>query len=424
MSWCKVIDLFLNKQTFISFICLVKKLVIFARIVAAGCCMVFDNHFCMRKIILAFDSFKGSVSSSEITENLSRCIRRNWPDCEVLGFPMADGGEGTVEAIAQCLPVKRQLCQVHGPLMEPMTASYAVTADGTAIIEMAAASGLPLLEVGQRNPLDTTTLGTGELIRNALRRGYRKFVLGLGGSATNDAGVGVMHALGVRFLDAEGEVLQPVGRNLGQISQMDTSKVYAALKHTSFLLACDVQNPLYGPQGAAYVYAPQKGATLEQVVELDDGLRSYATVLEQTTGFKVSSVAGAGAAGGMAGGLLPFLNCEIKSGIDVLLDMVHFDEALQGADLVLTGEGSIDAQTCMGKTLSGILKRARARQIPIVGLGGRVEAVEDLNAFGFTALFPIHSSLISLEEAMQKEVTLRHLNQTALQVLRLFFVHK
>jgi len=373
----------------------------------------------MHKIILAFDSFKGSVSSFEITESLSHCIRRHWPDCEVLEFPIADGGEGTTEAIARCLPVRRHLCQVHGPLMEPMAASYAVTADGTAIIEMAVASGLPLLEEEQRNPMHTTTYGTGELIRDALYRGYRKFVLGLGGSATNDAGIGVMHALGVRFHDAEGEVLKPIGGNLGRIYRIDTSGLCAALKHASFLLACDVQNPLYGNQGAAYVYAPQKGATPEQVVELDDGLRSYAEVLKQATGIKVSSVPGAGAAGGLAGGLLPFLNCELKSGIDVLLDLVHFDEALQGADIVLTGEGRIDLQTCMGKALSGILKRAQVQQVPVVGLGGCVESVEDLNTFGFTALFPIHPSLISLEEAMQKEITLQHLNQTALQVLRL-----
>lgn len=375
----------------------------------------------MSKIILAFDSFKGSVGSVEITESLVRSIRQKWPACQVYGFPIADGGEGTVEMIAYHFPVQRILCQVHGPLMQPMAASYVVTSDGTVILETAAASGYALVDEEHRNPLETTTLGTGELIRDALCRGYRKFVLGLGGSATNDAGIGILYALGVRFYDAAGNELHPVGRSLGEIARMDISKFFPEAKDASFTLACDVQNPLYGTHGAAFVYAPQKGATPEQVLLLDSGLRTYAAFLERETGYRVADIPGAGAAGGIGGGLLPFLNAELKSGIDILLDLVHFDEVLLNADLVLTGEGKIDGQTGMGKALGGVLKRAQGKQVPVVGLGGSIEAVELLHDLGFTALFPIHPRIIAQEEAMQKEVALQHLNQTALQVLQLWF---
>lgn len=378
----------------------------------------------MSKIVLAFDSFKGSVGSAEITDHLIRSIRREWPACQVCGFPIADGGEGTAEMIAYHFPVRRMLCQVHGPLMQRMAASYAVTPGGTVVLETAAASGYALVEEEYRNPMETTTLGTGELIQDALRRGYRKFVLGLGGSATNDAGIGILHALGARFYDAAGNELCPVGRSLGEIVRMDVSRLSPELEQASFTLACDVQNPLYGDHGAAFVYAPQKGATSEQVLLLDAGLRTYAAFLERETGCQVADILGAGAAGGVGGGLLPFLKAELKSGIDILLDLVHFDEALQDADLVLTGEGKIDGQTGMGKALNGVLKRAQARRIPVVGLGGSIESAEVLHDLGFTALFPIHPRIIALEAAMQKEVALQHLNQAVLQVLRLWFANK
>ena len=373
----------------------------------------------MNKVVLAFDSFKGSVSAEEITENLTRNIRQMWPACEVCAFLIADGGEGTLKAVEQCLPVNRFTCQVHGPLGNLHRASYIATEEGVVIIEMAEASGLPLVPLSLRNPLETSSVGTGELIADALNRGFRKFVLGLGGSATNDAGMGVLSALGVRFLDKKGLELQPVGRNLHRVARLDTSSLREDLQDSSFVLACDVTNPLYGPQGAAYVYAPQKGASAEQVAFLDQGLRSYAHVLSLETGVDMAFLPGAGAAGGVAGGLMPFLNGELKSGIEIILDLLHFDDALLGADIVLTGEGEIDGQTAMGKALDGVLKRAKNARVPVVGLGGSVKEVEQLNRLGFTSLISIQPGPVSLEEAMQPVSALHNLSRTVVQLLRL-----
>ena len=373
----------------------------------------------MQKVVLAFDSFKGSLSALEITSSLTQTIQNKWPACEVCSFPIADGGEGTVEAIERNLPVTRYTCCVHDPLLAEMEASYIVTEDGTAVIEMAAANGLPLVPLSLRNPMETTTLGTGELIADALDKGCRTFIIGLGGSATNDAGIGVMHALGVRFLDEAGNELLPVGKNLSKIKTINQQGMRRELADCHFVLACDVNNPFYGPQGAAYVFAPQKGADAEQVEWLDRGLRTYADCLNQQLGKDIAHVPGAGAAGGMGGGLLALLDAELKSGIDIILDLTHFDEALCGTDVVLTGEGKIDAQTGMGKALNGVLKRAQKAGVPVVGIGGSIEDVATLNRLGFTALFSIQSSPVSLEEAMVKEKALHNLNQTVVQLLRL-----
>ncbi|MBR8704876.1 glycerate kinase family protein [Bacteroides pyogenes] len=373
----------------------------------------------MRKIVLAFDSFKGSVSASDISDSLAVTIRRLCPECEVKSFPIADGGEGTARAIGRYLPVETLSCRVHGPLMEERSASYVVSQDGTAVIEMAAAAGLPLVPMDRRNPMNTTSYGTGELIADALDKGYRKFVIGLGGSATNDAGTGAMRALGLRFLDEAGDELHPIGRNLEKIKQIDFSRLRPDLKEASFVIACDVSNPFYGKEGAAYVYAPQKGASPEEVDLLDRGLRHYAEVLLRETGQDVATLSGAGAAGGMGGGLLPFMDATLKPGIDIVLDLIGFDKEVADADVVLTGEGKIDAQTGMGKALSGVLGRAVAKQVPVVALGGCIEEVEKLNELGFTAVFSIQSSPVSLEKAMRKEIALENLNRTVVQILRL-----
>ena len=373
----------------------------------------------MNKIVLAFDSFKGSVSACEISESLTEMIHRWWPQCEVCSFPIADGGEGTTQVIERCIPVRRFTCSVHGSLMEKVTASYIVTQDGQAVIEMASANGLPLLPQEKQNPMETTTIGTGELIADALDHGYRSFVIGLGGSATNDAGIGVMHALGVRFLDNKRRLLDPIGRNLGRIAYIDRTGIRPELTDSHFVLACDVKNPFFGEQGAAYVFAPQKGADVEQVSYLDDGLRKYAACLLRETGIDISVLPGAGAAGGMGGGLIPFLNAELKSGIDIILEMLAFDKVLNNADVVLTGEGKIDLQTGMGKALSGVIKYAHEANVPVVGFGGSVEETEKLNDLGFTALFSIQPSPITINEAMLKSTALRNLKQSVLQVLRL-----
>lgn len=374
----------------------------------------------MKKIVLAFDSFKGSVSSSEISRSVRHAIRRIYPACEVLSFPIADGGEGTTEAICAGLDVDRITCRAHDPLMNPIEVAYGITKDGTtAILEMASASGLPLVPDSLRSPMNTSTYGTGEVVLDALRRGCRRFIMGIGGSATNDAGIGMLAALGVRFLDNEGKRLEPKGSNLIRIVSVDDSSLCAELKDSSFILACDVNNPFYGLQGAAYVFAPQKGAAPEDVKALDEGLRHYAAVLQTEKGMDVSMIPGAGAAGGMGGGLLPFLQAALKPGIDTILDILHFRESLQGADLVFTGEGKLDAQTAMGKALGGVLDAANALDVPVIALGGGVEAAEQLNQMGFTAVLSVQPSPVSLDKAMQKEFALANLERTVTQLLRI-----
>lgn len=374
----------------------------------------------MRKIVLAFDSFKGSAGSLDIARCAAQAIRKACPDCEPVYFPIADGGEGTTEAICTQLETEKVSCRVHDPLMNPIEATYAITRDGkTAILEMAAASGLPLIPTAQRNPMQTTSYGTGEMIRDALNRGCRRFIMGLGGSATNDAGTGMMQALGVRFLDKEGKELETTGGQLVHIEHIDDDALHPALKESEFTIVCDVNNPFCGEQGAAHIFAPQKGATPDEVRALDEGLCHYATLLKKEKGTDITLTAGAGAAGGMGGGILPFLNATLKPGIDTLLEMLHFRECVRSADLIFTGEGKLDAQTCMGKAPGGILKCALEEGIPVVALGGCIEAVEVLNEMGFTAVLPIQPAPISLEQAMQPAFTLRNIERSVVQVLRL-----
>ena len=374
----------------------------------------------MKKIILAFDSFKGSANSLDIARAAKEAILKECPLCNVTTFPIADGGEGTTEALCTGLNVDKVSCSVHDPLMAPIDVTYGITKDGTtAVLEMAAASGLPLVPDRLRNPMNTSTYGTGEVILDALNKGCRHFIMGLGGSATNDAAIGMLSALGVRFLDNSGNILEPKGRNLIHITSIDDSLFHPAIKESSFTLACDVNNPFYGPQGAAFVYAPQKGASQEEVVALDKGLRHYAAIIKKQKGMDISSTPGAGAAGGMGGGLLPFLQATLKPGIDTILDILHFRESLQDADLGITGEGKLDAQTAMGKALGGILKTAHERHVPVIALGGGVEASEQLNKMGFTAVLSIQPSPVSLDKAMQKEFTLNNIERTVTQIIRI-----
>ncbi|WP_333698302.1 glycerate kinase family protein [Bacteroides congonensis] len=373
----------------------------------------------MQKLVLAFDSFKGSVNASEITEHVTQAVHQYRKDIQVVAFPIADGGEGTIESVARCLPVRYVTCKIHGPLMEESEATYIITEDGTAVIEMAAASGLPLVATSFRNPMNTTTFGTGEMIADALDKGCRNFVLGLGGSATNDAGIGALNALGISFKNDKKQELKPIGRNLTQIAHIDISCLRPELQESSFVIACDVTNPFAGKNGAAYIYAPQKGASPEEVDFLDKGLQHYSKIILKETGIDISMLEGAGAAGGMGGGLLPFLNARLESGIAIILDLLHFDEAVRSADLVITGEGKIDGQTGMGKALYGVLKTARKHHVPVIALGGCIEEVSKLNDMGFTSVFSIQPAPVTLEKAMQKDYALQNLKRTVVQILRL-----
>lgn len=354
------------------------------------------------KVVIACDSFKGSVTAVQVVSYLEEGIRRVWPEAEVDGIPVADGGEGTVEAFLHSVRGRRIGVSVTGPLGEPVQAEFALLEDGTAVIEMAAASGLPLVSPEKRNPMLTTTYGTGELILAALDAGCTRMVLGLGGSATNDGGAGMAQALGVKLLDAQGRSLPPGGGALNRLERMDLSGLDPRLASTPIVAACDVTNPLCGPQGASAVYGPQKGADNEMVWELDEKLAHFAQVGLCCTGRDVAQIPGAGAAGGLGAGLLLFTNAQICSGITTVLDTVGFDRRIADADLVVTGEGRIDGQSVCGKTPVGVAQRVKEqRNVPVVaivgGIGPQAERVYD---YGIDAIFSTAPGPITLEEAM------------------------
>ncbi|MBO4984654.1 MAG: glycerate kinase [Bacteroides sp.] len=374
----------------------------------------------MKRIVIAIDSFKGCLSSTEANAAAAAGVARLFPTCEVITLPVADGGEGMLEVLLSATHGSRIDTEVHDPLMRPLTAGYGLSGDGeTAFIEMAAASGLPLVSTELRNPLHTTTYGTGEQMADALRRGCRHFIIGLGGSATNDAGLGMLQALGFRFFTASGkEITEPIcGRHLTQIARIDASTALPALSECRFTAACDVRNPFFGSEGAAHIFAPQKGADEASVALLNEGLRNVAQLIRRDLGREIAEVPGAGAAGGMGGGLMAALDCELKPGIELLLTALHFDEQLHGADLVITGEGKADRQTLMGKVPSGILHRARTRGIPTLLIAGRVDDAELLKEAGFQEVTGINPPNLPLEEAMKPEVARENIVQTVERLL-------
>ncbi len=340
----------------------------------------------MKKCVVVSDSFKGTVSSREICEIAQRVIPRHFPACEVVCIPVADGGEGTVDCFIQAMGAQRVEITVTNALGEKSAAAYARIGE-LAIIEMAAAAGLP--QVGAlRCPGTATTYGVGELIAHAVDSGCRKILLGLGGSATNDGGCGCAAALGVRFYDADGQSFVPVGDTLGRIARIDTAKADELLRSVEITVMCDVTNPLYGPTGAAYVFAPQKGADAEKVKSLDAGLRHFGDVIRSQYGLDVSAMPGAGAAGGMGAGCVALLGGTIQSGIDAVLDVTGFDRQLEGADLVITGEGRIDSQSADGKVVSGVARRTRAKGVPLIAIaGGIADSAGAVYDIGVSAMF-------------------------------------
>lgn len=308
----------------------------------------------------------------------------------------------------------------HGPLMELRDTGYGISGDGeTAFIEMARISGLPLVKPEQRNPMLTTSYGTGELIRDALNRGCRSFTVGIGGSATNDAGLGMLQALGFRLLNKEGQELGTAnGSSLSEVAQIDSESFHPALKHSRFTVACDVENPFYGLSGAAYVFAPQKGADKTMIETLDKGMRGLAEVICRTTGKNIANRPGAGAAGGMGGSLLAFLDAELKPGIQLMLDMLEFSDKIKGADLIITGEGKADRQTLMGKVPFGILKVAKKQRIPVMLIAGGIEDEEVLLRGGFKGVRSINPPSLSLEQAMLPEVARMNIRSTVERICK------
>ena len=369
------------------------------------------------KIVIASDSFKGSMSSLDVATAASAGVIEVYPDSEIVSVNVADGGEGTVEAIVDALGGEIVKVQVSDPLGRKIETSYGIAGE-TAILEMAAASGLPLLTVEERNPWATSTLGTGEMIMDAIARGCRKFLVGIGGSATNDAGIGMLQALGFRFYDANGELItQGCGGVLGSIAHIDDSLVSTAVKESQFTVACDVDTPFCGPEGAAPVFAPQKGADAEMVKRLDEGMASFAKVIAEKYAIDIVPVAGSGAAGGMGGAFRAFLGATLKKGIDMVLDAIDFDTTIQGANLVITGEGKVDFQTAKGKTAAGVLNRAKQQHIPVVAIGGCVEMCDSLVQMGFAGIYPILEEKVPLEIAMQRDFAMNNVRKTVARVV-------
>lgn len=373
------------------------------------------------KVLIAIDSFKGSLSSAKGSEAIALGIREVYKDADIITLPLADGGEGTVESLVQATKGRLFQRKVTGPLGEKAIAKYGILGDGiTAVIEVAEACGLPLVPDEQRNPAITTTYGVGELIADAIEKGCEKFVIGLGGSATNDAGVGMLQALGFRFLDQYNEEVGFGGRALRKICKIDTTLVKDELKECTFKIACDVNNFLHGTEGAAYIFGPQKGATPALVKELDDGLKHFADVVQQEIGKDTHHIEGGGAAGGLGSAFSVFLNAKLHSGIELVLESIEMEAHMKGADFIITGEGKLDDQTAMGKAPLGVARLACKHSIPVIAVAGGItgEAVH-LNELGITSHFSIMNAPMSLEEAMDSERTFHNLRQTTNQLFRL-----
>ncbi len=373
------------------------------------------------KIVVASDSFKGSLSSTEVAMAATRGIKAVYPDCEIITVNVADGGEGTVDAVVEALHGKIVEATVSDPLSRPIQARYGI-AGATAIIEMAAASGLPLLRPEERNPWLTSTHGTGEMIMDAIQKGCRQFLVGIGGSATNDAGTGMLQAMGCRFYDAnDKEILHCCGGTMQDIAHIDDSNVPNSVRQSTFTIACDVDTPFCGSEGAAPVFAPQKGADAAMVQQLDAGMVSLAKVIEDKYRINIVPIAGAGAAGGMGGAFCAFLHATLKRGIDMVLDAIDFNTIIQGADLIITGEGKIDFQTAKGKTAAGILARAKQQGIPVVAIGGCVEMCDSVQHMGFAEIRPILEEKVPLEIAMNPTFAANNVENTVRKIVATYF---
>jgi glycerate 2-kinase len=355
------------------------------------------------KIVIAPDSFKESLTAAETARQIEAGFREIFADADYRRMPIADGGEGTVDALIDALGGERRCAKVGDPLGRPVDAVYGLTTDGIAVIEMAAASGLHLVTGAERNPLVTSSRGTGELILAALDAGARRFIIGIGGSATNDGGAGMLQALGAQLLDARGLVLGQGGAALSRLARIDASGLDARLASCSFEVACDVDNPLVGPAGASAIFGPQKGATPAMIEQLDAALAHYAAVMARDLGHDVATTPGAGAAGGMGAALLAVLNARLRPGAEIVTEAAKLGEAIRGADFVITGEGCIDGQTIRGKAPIGVARLAREFGVPVIALGGAVTASADaVFQNGIDAVFASVRRACPLDEALRE----------------------
>lgn len=377
----------------------------------------------IKKFIVVPDSYKGTLASEKICSIMKKQILKHFPEAEIVTIPVADGGEGSVQAFLEAVGGEKLTVKVRGPYGEYIDSFFGMLPDGTAVIEMAAAAGLPLVGA-DKQAHKTTTYGVGELMLAAAKQGCKRIIMGLGGSATNDGGCGAAAACGVKFFDEQGHSFVPVGETLSNIAKVDITNLAEELRDMPVVTMCDISNPLCGPLGAATVFGPQKGATPEQVVMLDDGLRHLAELVEKELGKNILELPGSGAAGGMGGGMVAFFGSRLQLGIETVLDTVGFDELIKDADVIFTGEGCFDEQSMMGKVISGVTKRAKAFEVPVICVAGSLKNIpENAYAMGLTAAFSINQRPISFAEAIP--LSEENLSVTMDNILRLLcFINK
>ena len=394
------------------------------------------------KILIAIDSFKGSLSSKEAGEAIKSGILRVVPDAEVVISPLADGGEGTVETLVEALGGSLETVRVKGPLFQEVEAHYGILPESEkttseaslktssknplsngqlAVMEMSQASGITLLSPAERNPLKTSSYGVGEMILDAYHKGCRRFLIGIGGSATNDGGIGMLSALGFRFTKENGEEICPIGEGLKDLARIDATSVPEGLLQCSFQIACDVENPLYGENGASLIYGFQKGGNKELLSQMDLWMKRYSELVKEYNPAANPEAPGSGAAGGLGFAFRSFLQGELKSGVSLILEETKLSEKMQGADLVITGEGRLDEQSAMGKAPIGVAKLAKSQDIPVIAFAGAVTVgAKACNQAGIDAYFPILRGISTLEEAMEKETAQNNLADTVEQAIRLY----
>ena len=373
------------------------------------------------KISIAIDSFKGSLSSVDAGNGVKEGILRVYPDAEIVVSPVADGGEGTVDALVSGLGGQKRIVEVTGPLGEPVTSEYGIIPEtGTAVIEMASAAGITLISDEERNPLNTTTYGVGELIKDAISVGCRNFIIGIGGSATNDGGTGMLSALGFSFKDRDGNPIAMGARGLENLASVSDENVVAELKECVFNIACDVTNPLCGKDGCSAVYGPQKGADEKMIADMDRWLASFAEVSQKYNPRSDMNYPGSGAAGGLGFAFRTFLGGHLKNGIALILEQTGIEEHIKNSDIVITGEGRLDSQTAMGKAPAGVSNIAKQYGKPVIAFSGCVTKDAGVcNECGIDAFFPVVRGAVSLEEAMNRENAYANISDTSEQVFRL-----
>lgn len=376
----------------------------------------------LKRVICIPDSFKGTLTSSQIIQVTQTIFDKHNPDIEVIGIEVADGGEGTVDAFLSISGGQKITCQVCGPHFEKMESFYGILPNQIAVIEMAACAGLPLVK-DHPNPLITTTYGVGELMISAYNQGCRNMIIGLGGSSTNDGGCGAAVALGVKFYDETNQEFIPTGGTLRNIRMIDISNIHPLIRESNIITMCDIDNPMFGESGAAYVFGPQKGADHEMVKELDQGLRNLSERIKIDLDKNVSNIPGAGAAGGMGGGMVAFFNSTLQSGIETILDIAKFDELIQGCDLIITGEGRIDSQTLRGKVPVGVSRRAKKLNIPVLCVVGSIgEEIDEVYNHGITSIISINNQPVDF--SISKLKSLENLSTTMDNLVRLLNISK